>query len=168
MIHPIVHLVRPDVPMHRAVWNRNDAPVSSVAIQGSVPSTTIVIVARQSEILVAVFIQPIWLSVELGVNGWAIKVKLLRLWDVDNTAQIEINKIYSLVPDGWCWGRRGGVLVSVVLILYEEIAYISPHASKFNKNIFFFHLGGLQFIVDIIWTAGGNKVLDFVDKGTFF
>ena len=104
MIHPIVHLVRPDVPMHRAVWNRNDAPVSSVAIQGSVPSATIVIVARQSEILVAVFIQPIWLSVELGVNGWAIKVKLLRLWDVDNTAQIEISKIYSLVPDGWCWG----------------------------------------------------------------
>ena len=168
MIHPIVHLVRPDVPMHRAVWNWNDPPVSLVAIHGAVPSSTIVIVARQSEILVAVPIHPVRLSVELRVNGGAIKWKLLWLRDVDNTAQIEISKIYSLVPDGWCWGRRGRVLVSVILILYEEIAYISPHRSKFNKNIFFFHLGGLQFIVDIIRTAGGNKVLDIVDKGTFF
>ena len=104
MIHPIVHLVRPDVPMHRAVWNRNDPPVSSVAIQGSVPSATIVIVARQSEILVAVPIHPVRLSVELRVNGGAIKWKLLWLRDVDNTAQIDIRKIYSLVPDGWCWG----------------------------------------------------------------
>ena len=98
MIHPIVHLVRPDVPMHRAVWNRNNPPVSSVAIHGAVPSATIVIVARQSEILVAVFIQPIWLSVELGVNGWAIKVKLLWLRDVDNTTNITFSKINSQIP----------------------------------------------------------------------
>ena len=115
------------------IRDRNNPSIGLVAVEEAEGGP--VAVARQGGVILAVLVHPHGV-VQIGVQGAAVHREGGRLRDVGNAAHIYLSKVNSFVPYNWCSRWRRCAAFIWILVLYEEIAYISPHRLKIFKNSF--------------------------------